>query len=191
MEKLQESDPPTSWYYVQINAVPHFSYISTKSDICHEVLARKKNDFHVESWALVRWQLEIVTFYIMGPTNASSPKKMRPREGMINHHCPQIWPFLLWSYIFSGGALKWKILTLSTLLGGHGSWPSSALGKGSSFLTWKPQAPCVYLKAPGVSRNQYMKIFTKRVAGQLSAHSVSLHLDIQRNSAKVTFQKGW
>ena len=35
----------------------------------------KKNDFHVESWALVRWQLEIVTYYIMGPTNASSPKK--------------------------------------------------------------------------------------------------------------------
>ena len=57
------------------------------------------------------------------------PKKIRPREGIINHHCPLIWPCLLWSYIFSGGTLKWKILTLSTLLGGHGSRPSSALGK--------------------------------------------------------------
>lgn len=129
MENLQESDPPTSWYYVQINAVPHFSYISTKSDICHEVLARKKQS----CWVLGLGKEAVGNSHNLyhGTHPCHLPKKIRPRERIINHHCPLIWPCLLWSY-FQGVPLykcKWKILTLSTLLGGHGSWPSSALGK--------------------------------------------------------------
>lgn len=54
------------------------------------------------------------TIYIMGPTNDQChlPQNIRAREGIINHHCPLIWPCLLWSY-FQGvwhweGTLRWK-----------------------------------------------------------------------------------